>query len=61
MPDTVSILHELPKCSFCERKALYDFKSIIGGQWAYGCIDHWRIYRMHESLGAGKGQALILR
>lgn len=61
MPSTVALVKQLPKCSFCDRPAQYDFKSIVNGQWAHGCQDHWRIYRMFETLGVGKGQELRLQ
>lgn len=61
MPDTVAVVEHLPKCSFCDKTASYDFKTNITGQWAYGCYDHWRVYRMFDTLGVGKGQMLQLQ
>ena len=60
MPGTMALVEKYPKCSFCNSIGLYDFKTFTG-QWAYGCIDHWRIYRMYEDLGVGKGQMLQLK
>lgn len=57
---TEVVVDELPKCSFCGRPALYDFRT-RNGQWAYGCQFHYSIYSMFLTLGTGKGQRLILK
>ncbi len=44
-------------CDFCEKPALYDFKTKMG-PWANGCKDHYRRYRAFKELGVGKGQSL---
>lgn len=52
-------LKQLPKCSFCDDKAQYDFLT-TSRQWAYGCSAHYGLFRQFEDLGYGKGQKLIL-
>ena len=56
---TEARVSSLPTCSFCNKKAEYDFSTIMG-QWAYGCNDHWIQYRASGHLGLGLGQKLIL-
>lgn len=60
-----SVLHSvarvgsLPVCSFCPDLAGFDFKSIFG-PWAYGCKEHYFMFRQFNTLGLGKGQKLEL-
>jgi hypothetical protein len=49
----------IPKCSFCDQDALYDFKT-VSGQWAYGCQVHYEGFRLYLNLGTGMGQRLVL-
>lgn len=49
----------LPKCNFCDLRARYDFATRMG-MWAYACSGHYHAYRLHPTLGTGKGQKLIL-
>lgn len=59
MPNLTEVkMTVLPKCSFCDKTAEYDF-SMRGGRWAYGCKDHWEQYRMSPTLGTGIGQKLV--
>lgn len=60
MTKTIVKVAELPKCSFCEKKARYDFRA-YNGQWGYGCEEHWAEYRMYPNLGTGIGQRLMLK
>lgn len=64
---TVAKVAMLPKCDFHPihfpdrpaPDAQYDFRS-KDGRWGYGCVVCWRRFRMHETLGTGKGQKLEL-
>jgi hypothetical protein len=47
---------KLPKCDFCDERALYDGKTTVG-PWGYMCRKHFREYG--TGLGLGKGQKLI--
>lgn len=62
---TIAFVREIPKCDFkqwdgCELDAEYDF-AVKFGSWAFGCEAHWKKYRLHEELGIGSGQKLVLR
>lgn len=60
MPETAYV-PKLPNCDFGDdQTALYDFRT-MGGSWAYGCEEHYQMYRMHKTLGTGKGQKLEVR
>ena len=51
-------INSLPKCDFCNNKALYDMKIAVGGYWAYVCEDH---KCLGIKLGTGYGQKLVLK
>lgn len=62
---TVAYVSKLPLCDFCKqnginRPAEYDFKT-DQGPWANGCELHHKKYRLHDTLGTGKGQKLEVR
>ena len=56
---TEVLMSVLPKCVFCEQKAAYDGKTLIG-PWAYMCERHWLAHGAGK-LGLGLGQKLILK
>ena len=56
---TKTSVPELPKCGFCGKVATYDFKT-MSGQWGYGCKHCYKLHRLYDSLGDGKGQELIV-
>ncbi len=57
---TEARVHQLPKCSFCDNKASYDFKT-KHGPWGYGCESCYNEHKVPGSgLGTGKGQRLIV-
>lgn len=58
-PGTHAKVDKLPKCNFCDRDALYDFKT-QQGPWAYGCRADYETYRLYLNLGTGMGQKLVL-
>lgn len=47
----------LPKCQFCNERAKYDIKTLMG-PWAYVCQHHFDAYGI--GLGVGMGLRLIL-
>lgn len=53
-------MQSLPKCDFCDKEASYDCATSFGGSWAYCCEAHYQAYRLHATLGTGKGQRLVL-
>jgi hypothetical protein len=68
---TVAYVTQLPECDICKyvgtqsekdspARALYDFRT-KDGRWAMGCAPHWESHRMHEGLGIGKGQMLVVK
>lgn len=56
---TTAKVARLPKCNFCDRDALYDFKT-QQGSWAYGCQSDYEAYRLYLNLGTGMGQKLVV-
>ncbi len=46
----------MKKCVICQKKAIYDAKTIIAGQWAYLCQNCFDDYGI--KLGLGYGQFL---
>jgi len=57
MDKEVEVL-ELPKCDFCEEKAKYDGKTLLG-PWGFMCEKHFQ--RHGIGLGLGKGQRLLVK
>lgn len=53
--NTITQVKELPKCDFCNKKAIVDGKTIMG-PWANMCKEHFDLYGV--GLGLGKGQKL---
>lgn len=54
-------LDVLPKCHWHPDKvARYDFATRYDGVWAYGCFRCYMEYRLHPTLGVGKGQRLVV-
>ena len=49
-----------PKCDTCDAAAMYDYRTAYGF-WAYGCADCYRTLRLHDELGTGKGQFLVVK
>jgi len=60
---TTAVVAALPHCVFCpvgnRKPAEYDFRT-LNGQWGYGCHEHYLQHRLHDDLGTGKGQKLVL-
>lgn len=48
---------KLPKCEYCEMQAQYDFVD-DGGNWRYGCVNHWMKYRASRQIGPGHAKHL---
>jgi hypothetical protein len=48
---------KLPKCEYCEMEAQYDFVD-DGGEWRYGCVNHWMKYRASKQIGPGHAKHL---
>lgn len=61
MSDSVTVA-ALPTCDFCDVRttpAEYDFRTLFG-PWANGCEEHYLMHRLHDDLGTGKGQKLVV-
>ena len=59
---TIAYISEAKPCDFPHKPgtqpdAEYDFRT-TNGQWANGCDDHYKQFRMHKDLGVGMGQKL---
>lgn len=57
---SIAIVSKLPDCDFEHDTpvvARYDFRTTTG-QWANGCRADYIKWRLHSSLGTGKGQFL---
>jgi len=56
---TFAIIHERPKCAFCDKPAYFDAQTTLReSMWAYLCKSHFRT--MGKGLGTGVGQYLLL-
>jgi hypothetical protein len=57
-PGKVVLVDAIPRCDFCDKDGLYDFKT-VDGPWAHGCYEHYRYLAMYPDLGTGKGQLWV--
>jgi len=58
MPETWTILDDLPKCDLCHNMAYADAK-IPYGPWGYFCKHHFLL--LECNLGLGSGQELLTK
>lgn len=52
-----SVKNHKQKCNFCGADAEYDFKTVFGGRWAFGCQECFDRHNL-AGVGIGKGSKL---